>query len=485
MFSIDVIKSYRLSKKKIAEHPLMTVWFFGLLVAGIWMTLIVIVLIAAMDEPFIEPTKRDILFSLFFILMAKASAEASEDTVKNKSLKYYFAAPVRSFELMMARILKVLWYNLALVAVVMSIVVLIIRVQNLALPAGSMFFIILYALIILAPLAGFNIAIFSHQEDLKTKVMLVASYGQLMGLLWFVLHPSIGPWIQLLFITILIIYSLAVSLVSTSMVKGAWVAGTRSKDHKVLRFHSRKDFLPSIIPYPIRKIAQGEILRRWRNRQIPATLGVTVLLSVGLLFIYRQLGPNPDIGLDLGKYFYPALIGITIYTAVVVHSVIPSLTLFSRDGNRLWALRTTPVDVQSIVWGKSSSSLLFTPLTCFILVLPVTLVLSYPAYFIIFAFTASFNMYFFFTGIGVLMGIFFPNFDESNRGSPDVMTMYISLMLCLIGAVFLLGPPTVIMETDRFLGLMACILSTDFAALLMVGMFRYSGKKYGGLEVDM
>lgn len=485
MFSTEIIRSYRVSRSKISEHPFMTLWFLILLIAGIWMTLIVIVLIAEMDEPFINPTRRDILFSLFFILMAKASAETSEDSLRNHSIKYYFVTPIRTVKIALSRLLKVFWYNLALIAFVMSLVTLLIHVQGITLPADSMFFVKLYALIILAPCVGFNLAVFSHQASLKDKIILVSVYGQVLTFVWTILHPSLSPSTQLVLIAILLLYSVFITLITTPMFKNAWISGIKGKNHNVLRFHRRKDFLPSIIPPGIRKVAQGEILRRWRNRQIPATIGVNLILSIGLLFIYRQLGPDPDIGLDLGKYFYPALIGITIYTGIVVHSVIPSLTLFSRDGNRLWGFRTAPLDSRSLVWGKASSSLLFSPLTSLVLVLPITTVLEYPPIFILFALAASFCMYFLFTGIGVLMGVVFPNFDESNRGAPDVMTMYSSLMFCLITGTFFLGIPTAVFQMDRILGLLACIFFADMAALVMVILFKMTGKRYSDMEVSM
>lgn len=463
----------------------MTFWFLILLIAGIGMTLHVIVLIAAMEEPIINPTERDILFSIFFILMAKASAETSEDTMRNSSLKHYFASPVKNCHLVFSRLLKVFWYNLALVAVVMGLVGLMVRFQGMELPAGGDFYVRLYGVVILAPLVGFNVAVFTHQDGMKRKLMFLLPYGQIIGLLWLSLHPSLGTNTRLLYIAAMALYSVSVTYVISDAFKEGWASSVKSRDGSIFSFHSRRDFLPKALPAPVRKIAQGEILRRWRNRQIPATLGVTVLLAAGLVFIYRQLGPNPDIGLDLGKYFYPALIGISIYTTVVVHSVIPSLTLFSRDGSRLWSLRTAPVDPYWVVTGKACSTLLFAPITSALVVLPASLALGYPVSFVLFAYIASMTMYFLFTGMGVLMGILFPNFDESNRGAPDVMTMYIVLMMCLFAGAFFLGLPTAILERDRFLGIMACILSADLAALAMVIMFRYGGKRYGEMEINM
>ncbi len=480
---MEVIKAYRVTKEKLSKNPVVAAWFLILLFAGVRMTLFVIDTLAEVEELLIQPSRGDVLFTLFFVLMAKASTETSEDTFSNQTLQYYFTSPIKNLNILLSRLFKVFWYNLLLVGVVMSIITMIISIEDITLPTDRLFYPQLYSLIILAPIAGFNIALFSKQENLYVKVLLTLAFGQILTIVWLILQSSLNPTTQLIYTSIMIPITIMITLISTPLFKSAWVAGINGKNSRILRFHRKKDFLPGFIPTPVRKVAQAEILRRWRNRQIPATIGVTALLSLGLLIIYHQLGPNPDIGFDVGKYFYPALIAMTAYTAVVIQSVIPSLTLFSRDGKRLWALRTTPVDFKGIVWGKGGSLLLFSPLTSAIVILPITFVLDYPIMFTLFALTAIFTMYFLFTGIGVWMGVMFPNFDETSRGAPDVIIMYTCLMLCLLGGALFLGLPTVILEIDRFLGLMACILFADGAALTMVLLFQHAGKKYEAMEI--
>ncbi len=480
-----MIKAYRLTKKKITKNPIVTAWFLILLFAGVRMTLFVIEVLADVEDLFIEPSRADILFALFFVLMAKASTETTEDTFNNQTLQYFFTSPVKNVHILLSRLFKVFWYNLLLVGVVMSIITMMVKLEGITLPTDHLFYPQLYSLMILAPITGFNISLFSKQESLILKILTLTVYGQILTAVWWILNSSSELSTQLMYTLLLTPISLIITLICTPLFKRAWVAGIKGKNSQILRFHRKKDFLPNFMPTCIRKVAQAEILRRIRNRQIPATVGVTAVLSIGLLFIFHQLGPDPDIGLDMGKYFYPALIAMTAYTVVVIHSVIPSLTLFSRDGKRLWALRTTSASPGSIVWGKGSSSLLFSPLTTIIVILPITIVLHYPTIFILFAVTATLTMYFLFTGIGVWMGIMFPNFDESTRGAPDVMIMYTSLMICLLSGGLFLALPTAILEIDRFLGLLACILAADAAAAVMFILFKHSAKKYEDMEINI
>ena len=89
-------------------------------------------------------------------------------------------------------------------------------------------------------------------------------------------------------------------------------------------------------------------------------------------------------------------------------------------------------------------------------------------------------MVFLFTGFGVWFGAKYPNFDESNKGNPDIMTMYLFAMGCLIlGMLFLFVPFYLMIKNYNILGILMMILVTDFAAL-----FLYYTAERGGAKLD-
>lgn len=485
MFSYEVAKSSRSTRDRIKEHPIMTTWFVILLFAGFGTSLFMTEYIASLEDPLLTLSRGDVLFILFFFIMAKSSTETVENTLRNKSLKYVITSPVPIRKLEFSRFLKVFWYNLLLLALSMGIVTFLYSIFPLDLPIDLFFFPHLYLLMVIAPLIGFILAIFSQLKKMSHKLICLFIYGQNITIIWRLLHTDISHIHILLFLTILGVLSSLILIVTPKLFLESWKNGVTTSTESSFRFHEAGDFLPRFIPKNIRRVAEKEIFERWRKREIPASAGVVGLLGGGLFFMYYQLGPNPDLGLGLGKLFYPVLIGITIYVAVIIQDVIPSLSFFSREGKRLWALKVLPIPSKDIVWGKVMSMIVVTPLIPLIIAIPLPLVLGYPIHFTIFAVTASFAMIFSFSAIGVWAAAKFPNFDESVNGAPDVITMYTVLIMCLITAAFLILYPLQILQTDYVLGVLTMILSADIAAFAMVIVVEQTAKIYDAIELDM
>jgi len=472
-------------RKRIKEHPIMTAWFIILLFAGFSTSLFVTEYISTLEDPVLTLSRGDILFILFFFIMAKSSTETVENTLRNKTLKHIITSPTEIKDLEFSRFLKVFWYNLLLVAISMGIVTFLMYTFKFDLPIDFFFFPHLYILMIIAPLIGFILAIFSQLKKTSHKIACLFIYGQNITIIWRITHTDISHTSMLYYLMIIGALSILVLSVTPKLFLESWKNGVTTSTESAFRFHEAGDFLPHIIPKYMRRVAEKELFERWRRREIPASAGVVGLLSGGLIFMYYELGPNPDLGLGLGEFFYPALIGITIYVAIIIQDVIPSLSFFSREGKRLWAMKVLPIPSEDIVWGKVISMLVITPLIPIIIALPLPIILGYPIHFVIFAVTAAFGMIFSFSAIGVWAGAKFPNFDESVNGAPDVITMYTVLIMCLITAAFLIIYPVQILQVDYFLGVLAMIFATDMAALAMVIIVDRTSKIYDGLEMDI
>ncbi|MFO7900401.1 MAG: hypothetical protein R6V58_15245, partial [Planctomycetota bacterium] len=65
LFSWEIVKSYRSTLDRFKNHPIMTAWFLILLIGGFWMVLNLIEFAAGLEDPFIEPSRGDVLFGLF------------------------------------------------------------------------------------------------------------------------------------------------------------------------------------------------------------------------------------------------------------------------------------------------------------------------------------------------------------------------------------------------------------------------------------
>ncbi len=467
------------------DHPIMTAWFIILLITGFWGALYLIEYASTIENPLITPSRGDIIFVLFFFIFVKSTVEMSDNTLRNKKLKHLFSSPISIRGILYVRFLKIFWYNMLLVALSASIVSLLVPLFDISLPIDYFFFPHLYALFLLAPLVGTNLAVISHLKSIPKRLVGIAVYGQIITLVWRITHINILATTFFIYVGILTTLSLAVLFLIPPLFLESWKKGVTTATESPLRLHQAGDFLPQRIPKAIRRVAEKEILIRWRRREAPASIGIVVLIGVALLYFLHLLGPKPDLDLGLGKYFYPILIGMSLYLAVVLQTVIPSLSLFGREGSRLWVLKTLPVKSTDIVWGKTISMLFYTPLIPLAIAIPLPLILGYPPLLVLFSFFVSVVMIFSFTGLGVWAGSRFPNFNEEVDGAPDVMTMYTILIACLIVGAVLTAYPMFVFQIDRIVGVLTIIFSADVSALILHLLVDNSAKSYESIEVDM
>ncbi len=485
MLSKDVIGSYRHTSKRIFRHPIMTAWFMVLLIVGFSTVLVMAEYVSTLDIEFLLIKRGDILFVIFFFFMGKASSETMDSCYRNNSLKHLFSSPVKVSEIRNMVFLKILWYNLLLLAISVSLMAGLYHILNIDLYIDGYFFLHIYLVVIAALLVGFNIATLSNINNKILKYMSIGIYGQNISLVYLTTQGHVDHWVISLYLLCLIVLSFVVFLSPASMFTDAWIKSVSgSKTYSTRSFRPIKLFR-RCSSKPFCRVAEKEMLERWRRKETTAVLGIVAIISVGLVILYHQLGPEPDLGLGIDEYFYPVFIGMSVFLVVSLQILIPSLTLFSRDGKRMWAIKILPVPSREIVYGKLLSLLIFTPVIPIFIVTPLMILLDYPFAHLIFVLISSVTLIFLSSGIGIWAAARFPNFDEGVDGAPDVMTMYIVLMMCLIiGSLFIVAP-LLLLTKDSVLGVLFAILSADIAALSMFLLCKRATYIYDGMELDM
>lgn len=485
LFSYEIIQSYRATKEKVFEHPFMSIWFVLLLFTGFGLVLFLIEYASTLDELFIEPTRGDVLFSIFFFIFAKTSAETVDDTFRNKRLKYLLTSPMSTRKIVISRLLKEVWYNLLLVSVSLSIVTSLVYIFGIQLPLDVYFIPHLYIIVLLAPISGFFMAMLSQLRDLKRKLTGLFLYGQIIPLVFYIVRGVEGSLDIFLFVFLILISTVSLILITSDLFLESWIHGVTTDTGSSFRFHEAGDFLPKFIKKPIHRIAEKEILERWRRRESLGTLGVIGFIGLGLFFMYFRFGTTPDLGLDVDDYLYPLLIGMGLYLGVVIQIVLPSLTLFSREGRKMWAIKVLPLDSEEVIWGKVLAMLFLSWTIILMIALPLPIVLGYDIELILFSIISAMVMILSFTGVSVWASVKFPNYDESSDGAPDIITMYSILMLCLIISILLLSIPAIAFQIDRFIGILSLIFAADMSLLLLLILVKRAAIHYETIQIDM
>ncbi|MEF8874693.1 MAG: hypothetical protein V5A88_08515 [Candidatus Thermoplasmatota archaeon] len=486
LFSTEIKQSFRAFKQKSKERPLMTAWFIILLIVGFWTVLMLVELAKGLEDPLFTLSEGDVLFSVFFVIMAKASVETLENTLRNEELKHYFSAPISNRKIQFSRFLKVFWYNLILAAVSVSIVSLLILTFGFAPPVNQYFYYQLYILVVLAPIIGFNLGVMVQVKGLLKKIVLLVLYSQNITLIWLVLHSQVSPIHIAYYLLVLCSFSLVILLRSDDLFWEGWKHGTTvsASSGENFRFHGSGDLLPKFFDREIRKVAEKEILIRWRRKESPASIGVTGMIAVGLIFFYIQLGPSPDLGLGLGEILYPLLIGMALFLAVTLQALFPALSLFGREGKAFWLIKSLPIGPEKVIQGKALSILIYTPAIPLMIALPLPIILSYSMERIFFLTLSSFIIIFLLNGIGVWASIKYPNFDESVNGAPDVTTMYTTMIAGMFLSLLFLSIPIAVFRLNPFVGSLAVIPMLLFSFVAFYGFCRRAATHYRRSEMD-
>ncbi|MFP4142599.1 MAG: hypothetical protein ACLFT7_04565 [Thermoplasmata archaeon] len=437
------------------------------------MVLSMIEFLAGVDELLLNPTEGNVLFGIFFFFMAKSATETLEGVLRDGSQKHFFSSPVESDSIFYSKFVRIWLYNLLLFGIAMMVVSFVVKTWHIELPVDRNFIIVLYLVVILAPLIGFNSSILLHVEDKRLKILNGIISGVLIALTGLILHSRADNLMRTYYITSMIVGALVISTFSSRVVyREVWTNSSQNSEGSI--FHDRTLALPNFITKTTRLIAESELTRRWRRRQVPSSLIVVSIMGAGLGFFYWSLGPSPNIGLGMDEYFYPALIAMTAFIAAIIHVLIPSLDLFSRDGKRLWCLRSFPKDLDGVVKGKTLAILIPAPMITVVIALPLPLILGYPITYIFLSVMGSLTIIFLMSGIGIWAAAKFPNFNESTKGAPDIITMYSTVMLGLFLSGLFLAVPLFFLEINVILSALTIVFSTSLAVLFMVLMIKRS-----------
>ncbi|MDG6221545.1 MAG: hypothetical protein QCI38_08900, partial [Candidatus Thermoplasmatota archaeon] len=211
-------------------------------------------------------------------------------------------------------------------------------------------------------------------------------------------------------------------------------------------------------------------------------LGSTIAVGAvafAILYAVGQLPAMEFIPWFLEAYMAPIVVGMGIFAGVLLEPGLAALGAFGKDGKAIWIIKNSPANPREIVKAKALGSLYTAPIlgvgAGFIPVVWVGYSISTG----VFAAIMAISMSLFAVGIGIWLGARAPNFDPSMKGYPDVVTIYMYSMLCLVVCLVSTMAPFLLMFQSWVLGILAAILVADVGAL-----FLYLGIEVGAMELE-
>ncbi|MGC9059743.1 MAG: hypothetical protein ACP5JR_00685 [Thermoplasmata archaeon] len=481
MLQGEVVEAYTIFNSECAEvlrefylrvkaHPFMVGWFFVLLLTGEWMIIQIIMLSEFLSlRVFLE--YKDILIFALFVLTGISYTITVNGYVKERKLVWYFAQPVRYFEIFFGKFLKVFWLILGLIAIALSTMTSLILFLHAPLTIPFEFGWKLIIIGMLGSSGGWAVGFFTFLKPLRKKLLYLYLFSMFYVLIWYAL--------ELQFLLVCAgAYAILLFFLAYRVSMEAWNNGI------VLERHPKKGLIKIPVflrEWKMKKLAMAEWLYIVRYKEHTSIFLVVVFAIIGQV-LALHLVPQSALTGPMGKYTYAAVGGTAMYVACALLCVISALSVVGKDGDAFWVLKTMPLSGEKIMVAKTYWILLTSCIAIPVVLLTLPLYLFRKIPLILFVIFGGITAAFVSTAVGTWGAARYPYFSAWHRDSTDIITTYNVLILALaLNAVFL-GIPLQIYFHDKVLGILAAIFSADMGALLYVLACKYGGTEFEKIQ---
>jgi hypothetical protein len=502
---------------RLSKNWFLSIWFILLSVVTAWSSLVLASTIS--QDPTLRTSDLTVrpntfLLFIYLIIVGKSIIDTSHKAVESKELVAVLLQPVSPAKVAFGKFLGILISNLTLIAYGAGIMAIIqLGTWNITpdhpltitgdypYHAGDLWVggygITHYQIIdtiLLATIAtcmGFVYSIL-NSLDLKRRIVGIVLYSQLVSSLFILLRWNddivkgsagyVTPDMQTLALFLITIVSLvSVYPVIRLFFFEVWLKETSGK--KAMWFQKRSwgglRWLERFFSPRMSRLIKKELVINVQKKEIVGNLIAILGLSALLIWGWQKIEGLQDFPARAQYMAYPAIISIGIYLAAILQCGFIGLGSIGKEGRKFWLLKSMPVHPEHIFRAKAIAILALSPITILGVTLPLPLILGYAWDWILFFILMGMACIMTFTGIGLIMGARYPNFNESTGGMPDVMSMYMLMLICLAfsGGMFIFAGYA--LNADRLGGLMATIICLEIGFIMMTigirgGAFMYS-----------
>lgn len=492
VFAADSLTGYRSMRARMTKHPAMTIWFVLLMLAATWMVLRITDVIISNDlggQLSIRP--HTLLLVYFLIMMGKSVADTNQRVTQNKEMMMILGQPVGVYDALWGKFAYIMLGNLTVLAVILGTVTLghAIFTPHLAVPVW--FIACFIPLTLLASAMGFVFSMITSQPELIKRLAGSAMFAQLASALYLSFDYLQGRP-EYLVPASMLIFAAALACIPTASryFLPAWnfeTSGAEGLLQRARRAGTGRLFraLTRWMEPGTRELFRKEMVINISRKEVGGTLFTIIALGVVLVYMRTRMGAETALATPFFSIVLPLLVCIGLYIAAVLQYAMMGLGSLGKEGNNFWILKHLPVSSEKIFTAKAGALLAFTPVVVLAIAIPVPLLAGMGWDWIAFFILAGLALAFAFTAVGIWSGTVYPNFDEGTRGAPDIMTMYLIMMACLVLGALVVGIPGLAMKYDRLVGILAMALSADWAALFLLQSIRRSARNYDRMEVGV
>jgi len=425
-----------------------------------------------------------VYFSLFTL---RSAGITYRKIVKSKIMDLYLVQPVVPRSIMLGQFLSVLIPNVLITSGMLLIFFTGNIITKTNIYVEIEFLILMYLFSFLSTLSGFIFSLIGSLHPFSRKLsFLIALFPILLALLLVSnaahLDPILAIIIVLVCAVLLLVFFYFMDNIFVEALESYKINSSSHKNPvRILQFQ----WLSPIVGRRASAICSKEVTSSIRERDVLSSAFSTFSISLLMIFWWFKAGiPNEPIGDLPPKLYYPGMLAISLYLGALLQCTMLGSTMLGVEGKRLWVMKSNPVESLLIMKGKAFA-LLFMALPGLLSIwLPICILARFPLEVTLFFGECVLILLLVNTGLGIWAGSAFANFDESDRGNPDILVQFMLMGTSAFFSSILLILPASVMLYNHNIGLLAGAIFVILSYAIMIAGIRASSSAYRSIYID-
>ncbi len=425
---------------------------------------------------------------IFFALFTLRSAGTTyRKVIKSKIMDIHLVQPIFARQIMSGMLLSIVVPNLLLAGSLLMIFVVGDYVTNTNISLTTDFLILFSLFSILSPLCGFMFSVIGSLHPFSRKFKFLITLSPVLIILMFIANashatPNLAIGVSSVSLLALIIYFYNMDQIFIEALESH---KTNSSSHKnpfrILQFK----WLEPVFGVRVSSICSKEVTSSIRERDVLSSAFSTFSIAAILIFWWYKVGlPTEPVGDLPPKLYYPGMLAISMYLGALLQCTMLGSTILGVEGKRLWIMKSNPVESVLIMKGKAAALLIMSLPGLLAIWLPICILAQFPLKVTLFFGECLIILIFCNTGLGIWSGSAFANFDESDRGNPDILVQFMLMGTSALFSSILLVLPATVMLWDHNLGLFAGLLFAIVSYGILIAGVRTSASAYRSIFID-
>ena len=428
-----------------------------------------------------------ILLVYFSLFTLRSAGITYRKIVKSKIMDIYLVQPLFPRSIMLGQFFSVLIPNLLLTSGMLLIFFIGNIVTNTNIYVEIEFLILLYLFSFLSVLSGFMFSLIGSLHPFSRKFsFLVVLFPILFALLLVsnAAHqdPNLAIIIVLVCAILLLIFLYFMDNIFVEALESYKINASSHKNPvRILQFK----WLRPLVGRRSSAICSKEVTSSIREKDVLSSAFSTFSISLLMIFWWFKVGiPTEPVGDLPPKLYYPGMLAISLYLGALLQCAMLGSTMLGVEGKRLWIMKSNPVESILIMKGKVFA-LLFMALPGLLSIwLPICFLAKFPIEVTLFFGECALILLFINTGLGIWVGSAFANFDESERGNPDILVQFMLMGTSAFFSSILLILPASVMLYNHNIGLLAGAIFVLLSFAIMFVGIRASSSAYRTIYID-